>query len=413
LVKAARVLVLIGALSIAVGGVLGGSVSILIGLFQPAGDRLSMITIGTSLLVLSVGLGLPLAWQAWQALEGRKSVPFRPPRLGLWIVAFLVVVLAGQSVLSLDLLPELLFPPLHIAAAVLPPLLILAAIGRSLGQVTRWRDVVLETGSGAFLSTFLAFSLEFAAILVLLLGALVIVAAQPGGSELLQKLSDSLQNATWLQDPSHLVPLANSPIIIGAALALFAGVIPLIEELVKTAGVGLLAYRRPSLPAAVLWGLASGAGFALAEGMFNSAGGLDLWAGVVLLRVGASSLHCFTGGLMGLAWYELLARNRWPRAVALYAGSVAIHGLWNSLAAGMSFVSLRSMAPGTSVSGQALAGAGVLVLLAAILVLTCGVWVGLALLVRYARRYSPGAQEAQTALERALSAASSEAEGRV
>jgi hypothetical protein len=413
LVKLARVLVLVGALSIVVVGALGGGIAIVVGLFQPAGDRLSMITVGASLLVLSVGLGLALAWQAWQAVEGRKSGPFQPRRLVLWAVVFLVVVLAGQLVLSLDLLPALLFPPLHIAAAVLPPLLILGAMGRSLGRATRWRDVVLEIGSGAFLSTLLAFSLEFAAILILLLGALAVVAAQPGGSELLQNLADSLQNATWLQDPTQLAPLANSPILIGAALLLLAGVIPLVEELVKTVGVGLLAYRRPSLPAAVLWGLASGAGFALSEGMFNSASGLDLWAGVVLLRVGASSLHCFTGGLMGLAWYELLSRGRWLRTAALYAASVAVHGLWNSLATGMSFISLRSMAPDATLFGQGLAGAGILVLLGSIVVLTCGVWLGLVLLARYARRYIPPHRQAQTELDPAPSATPSKTEGGV
>jgi hypothetical protein len=154
-------------------------------------------------------------------------------------------------------------------------------------------------------------------------------------------------------------------------------------------GVGLLAYRRPTMPEAVVWGLASGAGFALAEALFNSISGLDSWAGVAMLRVGASLLHCFTGGLMGLAWYYLLAERRWGYTLGLYATSVSIHGLWNALAAGMALVSLLAAGQETTSPAQGVAGLGTLAILALIVLLTLGIIAGLAALVRHARRHGP------------------------
>jgi hypothetical protein len=390
--KPVRILTLLAALSIAAMGLLLGGAGALIGLLSPAGSPLEMITISVSFLALSVGLGLALAWQAWQALARHGSGPFRPRRILPWALLFVVAVLLGQSVLSLDLLPELTFPPFHVAATILPPLVILAFMGRSLNGAARWRDVVLELASGAFLSTLLAFTLEFVAILGALVIGLSAVMARPGGVDLLQSLAEHLQDPAWLQTPANAAPLFNSPLLLAAMFLLFAGAIPLIEEAVKTLGVGLLAYRRPSLPQAVLWGLACGAGFALAEALFNSTSGMDVWAGVVLLRVGASLLHCFTGGLMGLAWYYLLSERRWRRTFGLYAASVGVHGLWNALAAGMVLVPLPTTGQELAAAAQGWAGLGNLVILAMLLLLALGVGVGLVVLARYARRHAPASK---------------------
>jgi hypothetical protein len=390
--KLARVLALVGALGIAAMGLLAGAAGIVVGLLGAESDRLTMVTAGASFVALCVGLGLAVAWQAGRAISGQRSGPFLPRRIGTWVLLFVAAVILGQLVLSLDLAPPLIFPVFHIVAAASPPLILLALVGRYVGGVARWRDVVLEIGSGAFLSTFLAFTLEFVAMLSALVLGLAVVAVQPGGVELLQSLASRFQDPAWLQNPINLAPLIESPVVVAALFLLFAGVVPLIEEAVKTLGVGLLAYRHPTLPQAVLWGLACGAGFALAEGLFNSISGLDLWAGIVLLRVGASLLHVFSGGLMGLAWYYLLAERRQGRTLGLYGASVGVHGLWNALAAAMSLVSL----PGTGQAGagpvQTIAGFGTFAILALLLLLALGVMVGLVGLARFARRHGSAAQ---------------------
>jgi hypothetical protein len=382
MLSAARVLVLIAALSNIALGLLVGSLGILATLLDPASDTLILTTVSLSFMALGVGLGSALAWQAWQSTQGRSSRPFRPRWVWALVPLFLLVVLLGQLVLSLDLLAPLTFPPFHVVAALLPPLFVVALASQILGGVTRWRDLVLQISSGAFVSTFLAFSLESAFVLTFLGGLLLLVALQPGGLGQIQALASRLQDPAWLQGPAELASLASSPLVLASIFFVFAIVVPPIEELVKTVGVPLLRYRRPSLSQAYLWGLAGGAGFALAEGLFNTAGSLDAWGLIVLLRVGATLLHCFTGALMGLAWHAILIERRWGRAVGLYAASVGIHGLWNALSATIALVSLGAISAGASqfLSGTVVAGIALLLVL---LALASGVaLVGLAFLVR-------------------------------
>ena len=302
----------------------------------------------------------------------------------------MLAVAIGQILLSLDLLPVVTFPLFHIAAASLPALIIVALVGRVLCGVTTWRDGILQLSSGAFVATPLAFALEAIILLSLLVATLVSVALRPGGQDLLQTMTVYLQDPVWLQDPAGLAPAFTSPAILAAGLLTVAGIIPLIEETVKTVGIGLMAYRRPTLPQAFLWGLAGGAGFTLVEGLLNAASGVQMWAPVILLRVGTTLLHCFTGALMGLAWYKILARQKWRHGLGLYAVSIGIHGLWNALSIGMAILSMGMPQPGT---GDSL---GVVAALALLLVLIVAMALGLAGLTLYVRKQIPVPQSSRS-----------------
>lgn len=351
-----RVLVLIAALGIAALGTLAGVISIVLGIVGEQADSLVMATFGMSVLVLALSFGLAVAWHAWQAIQNRPSALFRPRMVGLLVLTFMLAVLAGQTVLSLNLLPTILFPPFHAAAAILPAVIILALVGRRLGGITSWREVVLATASGAFLSTALAFSLEALILAGLVTATLASVAIRPGGLEMLQTVG------TYMQDPARLQALAAtpaaflSPALVTAVLAIVAGLIPVLEESVKTVGVGLMAYRKLTLSRAFLWGLACGAGFAMVEGLLNTASGLEAWAPVIVLRVGATLLHCTTGALMGLAWYMVLAERRWDYGIGLFIASVSIHSLWNALGIGMALLSLQTLDSASPSSSPMLAG---------------------------------------------------------
>ena len=230
MLRGIRVLVLIGALCLAFGGMLVSAAVVLVNALDPAGDLLMATTLAASILALTVGMGLALAWQAWQAIQGRESGAFRPR--GMWALglAFVLALICGQLVLVLDLLPALTFPPLHVAGAVLPPLIVLALVGTGLAGATRRRDMVLQTGSGSLLSTFLAFSLEGALVLGLLFMILAVVAMQPGGLDLIQELTDRLQTPTWLEDAGNLESLLRSPLVMAGAFLVVAVIIPLTEE---------------------------------------------------------------------------------------------------------------------------------------------------------------------------------------
>lgn len=382
------VLTFTAVLSIMAIGAMLGLCGIPLGLFSGGPETVTMVTLSASLSVLSLALGSASAWHAWHALRGDPSTAFRPRRIWPLAVLFLLALALGQTMLSLSLLPALTFPLLHIAAAVLPALFIVALAGRALGGVATWRDMVLQTACGAFLATPLAFVLEATAILLIASATLLGLALQPGGQDLLLKVTSYLQDPAWLQDPEALGSALLTPGIIAAAIAVLAGIIPLLEEAVKTVGVGLAAYRQPSLPQTVLWGTAAGAGFAITEGLLNAAGSLDTWLPVVALRVGTTLLHCTTGALMGLAWYHVLAHRRWRRALALYLLSIAVHGLWNALAVGMALPSLQTIANPTG-EGQLAAGLGTFFILLLLGGLILALTAALGGLIVHARRQIP------------------------
>jgi hypothetical protein len=386
LLAVARVLVLIAGLGIAALGLSCSAVSligVLLGQLSAGVEAVAAVqsaAFGVSFVAVSSVLGLALAWHAWRAIQGHPSAPFYPPAVWPLILFFLLALAAGQIVLSLDLLPALTFPFAHVTVAMIPPIVVVALAGRALGGVDRWRTITLQLAGGAFLATFLAFAIELAILLALFVGVMVAVAIQPGGEQILTDLADSLARLQ-VQDPNALLDLLNLPLVAIGALVVVAVLVPLLEELIKTVGIGLMAYRRPTQAQALLWGVAAGAGFATLEGLFNTLNSLDAWAFVVVLRIGATLLHCFTGALMGLAWHHALT-GRWLRTLGLYAGSVALHAAWNGLSVGMTLVPPDIGGGGNVSPDVLLAGAAPVAMLILLLALASAMAAGLAWLTR-------------------------------
>jgi hypothetical protein len=383
---------LIVALGIAGLGFLGGSIGLLLGFFSSDGDSLSVATLSLSILVLTVGLGLLLAWHSGSAVRGRPSAPFRPRKIGFLVLLFLLSLILGQIILSRNLLSVVTFPPFHILATVLPALIILALVGRGLGQITSRRDIVFQLAGGAFLGAPLAFALEALAMLSLLGLTLASLAARPGGQDLLQFWSAYLQDPNHLQDPSFFAILFTSPQMVAVVILFVAGLVPLVEESVKTVGVGLMSYRKPTVSQALLWGVAGGAGFAIVEGLLNTTGGFAAWAPLVVVRVGATLLHCTTGALMGIAWFHALAKRHWARSAGLYAASIAIHGLWNALSGGMALLSLDQPGTDLAAGNQVITGMGLVIMLLFLGILTMAMVFCLLGLTLYVRKHNPPPQ---------------------
>lgn len=367
LLKIAKALVTIAGFGIAFLGLLAGILSFVVPVIRGGESDLLKATISASLIALGVGLGLPLAWQGLNSLLGRPSRPFRPWPIPSLAAIFILAAVWGQAILSFDLLPPLAFPPFHILATALPPLMILAFVGRRLSQAgVRWRDVILHLSSGAFLAALGAFGLEGVSALLLSLVVFAAVALTPGGEAWLQELVANLSDPAWLQDPQNLRQLLLSPAVLAILTSLLTVIAPLIEEFLKPIGVAIMGYRRPSRAQAFLWGLAGGAGFALVEGLLNGTIALEGWGAMVAMRVGAAAMHCLGSGLMALGWHHLfIARRPW-HLLAAYAASVGLHGLWNAAAGGIVVASLltTSTASEWAIGGLALLLLTFLVLLA-------------------------------------------------
>jgi RsiW-degrading membrane proteinase PrsW (M82 family) len=268
---------------------------------------------------------------------------------------------------------------------------VLALVAKGLDTDLNWRGAVLQLGSGAFLSTSLAIVLELVLIVSLVLIALVAFLAL-GELETLEPFLNQLQDPSLLQDPSMvqdpgmLAPLLRSPLVIATILLVAAVAIPIIEETVKTVGVGLFSYKHPSRAESFFWGIACGAGFALAEGLFNSITGLDSWGSVVVLRLGATLLHCLTGGLMGLAWYAFVAQRRWTRGLGLFASSVGIHGFWNAASITLALVSLTGVGDEAAMGELVWSELAAIALFLALALAVVATGVGMVALTRHVRK---------------------------
>jgi hypothetical protein len=387
--RIAKVSVIIAGFGIAFLSLLAGALYLIFPFIR--GDEIDLLssTVSASFAALGLGLGLPLAWQGLNSLRGLPSRLFRPRPARVLVPLFIVAVILGQVVLTLDLVPALTFPPFYILAAVLPPLFLLAFVGRRLAESdVRWRDVVLQLAGGAFLATFGAFGAEAAFGLLSVVVVFILAALTPGGNAWLQELVASLQDPRWLQSPESLYsPLLSPPVLIVLGIIVLV-IAPMVEEIFKSLGVVLMSYRRPGKAQSFLWGLAGGAGFALAEALFNGTSSLEGWAGVATLRVGATAMHCLGSGLMGLGWHYLLTTRRPWHLLGAYAAGVTLHSLWNVAASAMLVVSLSATSPATDEVGLAFGGLVILGLMAFLSLLALFAILAIFYLTRWLRETS-------------------------
>jgi RsiW-degrading membrane proteinase PrsW (M82 family) len=374
------ILALISGLAALTLGPLAGGLFIFLSLKgRQEASALGVTTIGLSMAALGLGFGGALAWTGYAGLQGRRSRPFWPAIRWFWgCLAGLGLALAiGQAILSFNLLaPPLTFPFFHVLGVALPALAMLVLVGYGMkdpASAPTQRQVMGQMALGAFGATTIAFALEALAIAMGLIVAGMVIALTPGGLAQLAELQALLADPTLLQNPQTLARWLLNPAILIAVAMLLAVVAPLIEEGAKSIGVPLLALAtrgKPTPAQGWLWGIAVGAGFAIAEGLFNGAANLPFWAGIVLLRVGATAMHMATAGITGLGWTRTLASRRlWP-LLGGYLASVAFHGLWNGLTVMMVIASLWVMTqPGDS-ARMLVGGTAIVTGLAGLLLLT-------------------------------------------
>jgi hypothetical protein len=329
------------------------------------------------MMALSLELGAPLALHGWHGWQARPSRPFSPSRL--WRLGFLFVlsIVLGAVVSSVHLTTALLLPPIHVLAMSLSPLIVLGLTGRALRGIgmeraSTWREVIAGMAGGGFVGAGISLIIEVLVVLALVAVALLVALAVPGGEERIASLASDLQDPTWLADLTNSLQLLLSPVIAISTLVIFAIIVPLVEEAFKVLAAGVMAYWiRPHPARAFLWGVASGAGFALVENLFNGAlGGVEGWAAVAVSRFGATAMHCFTGGLVGWGWGQLWRERRPFRLVGSYAAAVTVHGVWNGAAVGVVLLGASTLARAGDKVWYALAGIGTLALVGMLGLLT-------------------------------------------
>jgi hypothetical protein len=348
--KAILILAVIGGLLAIIAGVSLGvtfALAASLGSRSAASTPLMAATIALSIAAIGIGLGALLARAGWQALAGKPGRAFTISAWFWWLLAFIIVLIAGQLLFGRGI--DVLLPVFHILAAAFPPLMFLAlAVGaaRQIGQTSE-RAATGALAWGGLGGTGIALVLEgIAGLLALLVAMLWLSAVRPDLLEQLQRWALEMQQTGELPDLGPLREVVSSPLVALAGIAFASGFVPLVEELAKSLATPIVALtgRRLSRLDGFLIGVAAGAGFALVEGVFNGSLGLaaqDTWATAMLARGGAAAMHCIASGFLGLAWQAVLTERRWLRALGFALLGMLLHGAWNMAALGMSFSSVR------------------------------------------------------------------------
>ncbi len=325
------------------------------------------------MMIFGIGLGIPLALHGWEGWRKRPSRPFSPPRVWwMWLLLVLLIGL-GAAVSSLSPLPALWLPPIHVLAMALPPLIVLGLVGRAVSGVgVSWREVVVGMAGGSTLGLGGSLVGEVLVAFAVAVVAVIVVLMTPDGAGQIAALVQNLRDPAWVTDLDNLLQWLLSPVVAFPVLVLFTIPIPLIEEVFKTLAAGVAArWARPNPARSLLWGVAGGAGFALAENLFNGAlGGTEGWAPGAVARIGATAMHCFTSGLVGWGWGQFWTARRPLRLLGAYAAAVFIHGVWNAAAMGAVLLSVGALAHEGDKLWRASAGLGTLMSLGLLAVLT-------------------------------------------
>ena len=253
-------------------------------------------------------------------------------RAASWaMLAWPFAIAAGAWVARTGTLDWLVLPPLQILGVGLPLWWLIEFGRRGLPESVPQRSWGILS-SGLLVSMPVALVVELLAIGLMLVVFIVWLSSQPGAAEQMTLLAQRLANAG--NDPEVLGrilrPLAMNPTVLVSVLLATSGVFPLIEELIKPLGLWVLVGRKLTPAEGFVFGLLSGAAFALLEslGTLANPSGQE-WLVVILGRTGTGVLHTVTTGLMGWALASTWQDGRYLRLAGTYLLAAGLHGVWN------------------------------------------------------------------------------------
>lgn len=298
--------------------------------------------LGMAWIGLLVGiLTIPSILFSIQRLSGREVFPWLAhfPRNSFRLATLLLMVwplvlLIGNLVSSDSSLDWLLLPPLQLLAAGIPAWWFIEIARRNLLSGSKQRGWGLVNFS-IFITTPVLMVVEIIAIVILVILFAVWISMQPGLLGQLQQLMENIQNSQSSPEAilDLLSPFLKNPWVIFSALAVTAGLVPLIEEMFKPLAIWLLIGRRLSPSEGFVAGVLCGGAFALIESLFylsNPSG--QGWASLAAGRAGTILLHITTTALVGWAMAKAWQTGAYLRLGAAYLAAVGLHGLWNGMA---------------------------------------------------------------------------------
>ena len=131
-----------------------------------------------------------------------------------------------------------------------------------------------------------------------------------------------------------LKPYLLRPTVIFVGFAIFAGVIPVIEEILKPTALWALAGKNLSTREGFVGGLITGAAFALMENLmfFASVATPDEWLMGAFTRATTGVLHMLGSGLVGWGLAKTWQEGKWGALTRNLVLAIALHSSWNASA---------------------------------------------------------------------------------
>ncbi|NSW53029.1 MAG: PrsW family intramembrane metalloprotease [Anaerolineae bacterium] len=294
--------------------------------------------INATVMIVLVGcLLLPgLVFSLLEAFRVPHKFPFKRFANRMIFPNLLLVVwmiLMGATFLLLRTVPgvQWLLPLLQIPVILIPIFWLYRLATRTMDDsepIRNWNLLGLNLG----LQPILVILLELAALGIVMAAGVAWLATQPDLLESLTHQMEQLAQTNFNMETADriLSPYLEKPLVMYTILFFIAGLVPLLEELIKPILVMRWMKKPLSESQGFLIGLLGGSAFALWEN-FSALGNItaDSWFFVVIARYGTSILHMSTAALLGWALMKSFHDHRYIRAAGAYLVVVALHGAWN------------------------------------------------------------------------------------
>lgn len=300
------------------------------------GVGLMLLTIGTMLIpftllkiksLRSSSLGLVMVI--------KPTGSHLPVLLPVLVILWSVVLLTGFFLIDAGKIASLFMPLLSILGIILPICIYLFLATRNVDSIPLSRGWG-SLGSGLTIAPLLGIFLEFGSLTLVFTFIMVFMMQD---SSLLTELEITATRLTSGQEnpeilSNMLAAFIRHPINRFLIFSIIAGVVPIIEEIVKQIPIWLLAWRKLTPRTGLMMGTLGGAGFALTESLLSVSviGGSDQWVYQIIGRAGAGLMHMITGALCGWGLSSAIEGKSYIKAILTYLTSVIIHGLWNAMA---------------------------------------------------------------------------------
>lgn len=362
-------------------GALGGLTSIVAGAFSSIAEIWNNLSASFAVMALGA-LGLPLVWVAARRLRGAlpKEWGLQVRLVRLLALLILITLVGGQVATLNEVLQTFALPFANILAVGLPAIALIGFVlgdQSGLSHLRAWAHLAI----GAWGSTFVALLVELGLVAFGAAGvALVLTILAP---EQLLRIQELVEIVVRSGEIEPILDLLTLPWLLLLAFFGFGIVVPMVEEIAKSAGVIFL-WRRLTPATAFAGGLLGGVGFGITESLGNLVGVTDFWLVAAVTRMATLVMHGFTSGLLGWGIGQAAAKRKPLHALFTFLGAVVIHGAWNG-AVVLLVISGIQLDRNPDGILSILLGVGIFVLLSLLMGLLGGCMSGLMWLSRRAR----------------------------